>query len=125
MYLQSVLQLVLLCVLVAEVGTVQAKETVSLASFDEEAKLRSVQDERRFESVPSDDEETALLVPGPQMSSTSIERRRGWFKKLRRKLKRSVKKRWKRLKRSVKKRWKGWAVRGARWYINRRWGRRG
>ena len=120
MYFQSVGRLVLLCVLVVEIGTVQARATVSLASFDEEAKLRSVQDERRFESVPSDDEGTASLVPGPQMSS-SIERRRGWFKKLRR----SVKKRWKRLRRSVKKRWKGWAVRGARWYINRRWGRRG
>ena len=119
MYLQSVRRLVLLCVLV-EIGTVQAKATVSLASLDEEAKLRSVQDERRFESVALDDEGTASLVPGPQMSS-SIERRRGWFKKL----KRSVKKRWKRLKRSVKKRWKGWARRGARWYINKRWGRRG
>lgn len=103
-----------------EIGTVQAKATVSLASFDEEAKLRSVQDERRFEPVALDDEEIASLVLGPQMSSSN-ERRRGWFKKLRR----SVKKRWKRLRRSVKKRWKGWAIRGARWYINRRWGRRG
>ena len=120
MYLHSVLRIVLLCILVVEIGTVEAKATVSLASFDEEAKLRSLQDERRFEPVVFDDEGTVPLVPGPQISS-SMERRRGWFKKLRR----SVKKRWKRLRRSVKKRWRGWAVRGARWYIKRRWGRRG
>ena len=119
MYLQSVLRLVLFCVLVAEIGTVRAKATISLTPFDEEAKLRSLQNERRFESVASDDEERiASLVLGPEMSSTSIERRRGWFKKLRR----SVKKRWRKLRRSVKKRWRGWARRGARWYVTRRWG---
>ena len=92
MYLHSVLRIVLLCILVVEIGTVEAKATISLASFDEEAKLRSLLDERRFEPVVFDDEGTVPLVPGPQISS-SMERRRGWFKKFRRKLKRSIKKR--------------------------------
>ena len=123
MYLHSVLRLVLLCVLVAELGTVQAKGTVSLAPFDEEAKLRVVQEERRIESLAPDNEEgIASLVPGTEMSPISTERRRGWFKKFRRKLKRSVKKRLKKLKRSVKKRWKGWVRRGVKYYITKRYG---
>ena len=96
MYLQSVLRLLLLCVLVAELGNVQAKGTVSLAPFDEEAKLRDVQDERRIESLTFDNEEGIVsLVPGQEMSPMSTERRRGWFKKLRRKLKRKIRRWWK------------------------------
>ena len=47
MYVQSFLRLVLLWFLISEYGTVQAEDSAVL--FDEEAKLRAVQ-ERRIES---------------------------------------------------------------------------
>ena len=78
MYLQNFLRLILLCFLVAELGTVQAERIVSLVPSDEEANLRAVQHERRIESVAPDDEEGIVsMVPDDKdVSPNSTERRR-------------------------------------------------
>ena len=64
----------------------QAEDSAVL--FDEEAKLRAVQ-ERRIESLaPNDEERIVSMVPNDKDMPNSTERRRGFFKRLWRTLKR-------------------------------------